>query len=102
MRDQSEHRKKARRDYQKTELGRQAKARSMQKYSERYPLKRAAHIIVGNAIRDGKLIKSHAYEACGSDYKIEAHHDDYKQPLDVRWLCEPCHKSWHRENEPAF
>lgn len=65
-------------------------------------MKRAAHVITGNAIRDGKLIRAEAYESCGSAHKIEAHHDDYTQPLSVRWLCEPCHKEWHRHNEPVY
>jgi hypothetical protein len=26
-----------------------------------------------------------------------AHHEDYDRPLDVMWLCQPCHKQRHKE-----
>jgi ribosomal protein S27AE len=31
---------------------------------------------------------------CGA--KAQAHHDDYKKPLDVRWLCPKHHGEHHR------
>lgn len=53
------------------------------------PEKRAAHIIVGNAIRNGRLIKGECERASEGQCKgkIQAHHDDYTKPLLVRWLC---------------
>jgi len=92
----------ARKRYSQTEEGRTAKQRALKSYQERFPLKRAAHIITGNAIKSGKLVRPNAYESCGSTEKIEAHHDDYTKPLSVRWLCERCHKEWHRHNEPLY
>jgi hypothetical protein len=26
-----------------------------------------------------------------------AHHEDYDKPLEVVWLCQPCHKQRHKE-----
>lgn len=64
-----------------------------QRYVERNPKKRAAHIAVGNALRDGHLAKQPC-EQCGS-LDVHAHHDDYNEPLKVRFLCPKHHQAWH-------
>lgn len=91
------HRVEARRDYQKTPEGRAAANRAKRAYLDRNPIKRAAHIACGNAIRDGRLIRQPC-EVCGDG--AQAHHDDYSKPLDVRWLCTTHHAEWHRHNKP--
>lgn len=96
------HRVQARKEYVKTDAGKQARKRGSANYRERYPMKYAAHIVARNAIRDGKLIPAASCEVCNSNEKIEGHHDDYTKPLDLRWLCEKCHKAWHRINEPIY
>jgi len=35
-------------------------------------------------------------ERCGA-INAEMHHDDYSKPLDVRFLCRPCHLAEHRK-----
>jgi len=62
------------------------------------PEKRAAHVILGNAVRDGRIIKPKSCSNCGNFYpsrKIHAHHHDYSKPLDVTWLCLYCHADHH-------
>ena len=62
--------------------------------------KRKAHYAVGNAIRDGKLVKPTACEECGSSVpsrRLHAHHADYSKPLDVEFLCSRCHGIRHRK-----
>jgi hypothetical protein len=39
-------------------------------------------------------------EVCGA-LSVEAHHDDYSKPLEVRWLCRAHHAAHHREHGEA-
>ena len=45
-------------------------------------------------IKQGVLIRQPC-EVCGNE-KVDAHHDDYMQPLNVRWLCRKHHNEHHR------
>jgi ribosomal protein S27AE len=65
----------------------------------RDPIKAAAHIATSNAIRDGRLIRKPC-ESCG-DANVDAHHDDYTRPLDVRWLCRRHHLAVHGKETHA-
>ena len=47
-----------------------------------------------HAIRSGKLARQPC-EQCGTE-PAQAHHDDYSQPLNVRWLCRHHHREHHR------
>ncbi|WP_218650451.1 hypothetical protein [Brevundimonas sp. P7753] len=35
-------------------------------------------------------------EVCSAT-RVDAHHDDYSRPLDVRWLCRAHHMEVHNE-----
>jgi len=60
------------------------------------PVKRSARVAVGNALRDGKLIKPPHCEVCAApDEAIHGHHDDYTKSLDVIWCCSACHALIH-------
>lgn len=63
-------------------------------YKVEQPLRRKAHIAVGNALRDGRL-KKQPCAFCSQTEGLEAHHHDYNRPLDVTWLCKPCHRKFH-------
>lgn len=69
-------------------------------YREKYPGKFRAHQMVNYAIKVGRLFAEPCSE-CGRDSDTHAHHDDYAKPLNIRWLCPPCHKAWHLINGEA-
>ena len=54
-----------------------------------------AHSSVARAIRNGSLSRQPCIR-CG-EVKSLAHHEDYDKPLEVMWLCQPCHKQRHKE-----
>jgi ribosomal protein S27AE len=54
-----------------------------------------AHNMVAKAIRSGNLLRQPCCR-CG-EAKTVAHHEDYDKPLEVMWLCQPCHKKRHKE-----
>lgn len=58
------------------------------------PAKRRAREKVKAALRRGRLVRQPC-ESCGAK-PAQAHHADYSKPLEVRWLCPPCHGIEHR------
>lgn len=70
-----------------------------EKRKERFPLKISARNKVQSAVLLGKITKPEACEICGEtpDYPLHGHHEDYSKPLEVIWLCSPCHRDLHRE-----
>lgn len=54
---------------------------------------RNAHGAVASALKRGLLVRGRC-EVCGEE-RVEAHHDDYSRPLDIRWLCRTHHRRLH-------
>ncbi len=53
--------------------------------------------LLNDAGRAG-LIQREPCEVCGSP-EVDAHHEDYDQPLRVRWLCRRHHWQEHRPTD---
>jgi len=84
--------KLAHRVAQRTEVNRAWRAEDVRRQK--------CHSAVRAAIISGKLVKTPC-EKCG-EIKSLAHHEDYDKPLDVMWLCQPCHKQRHKELKEDF
>lgn len=54
---------------------------------------------VKRAIYNGILIPQPC-EVCG-DQRVDAHHDDYSEPLNVRWLCRIHHIEHHKSQKKS-
>lgn len=63
-------------------------------------LKYSAHLAVKRALDSGDLEKQPC-EVCGAT-TVDAHHDRYDQPLNVRWLCRTHHVKLHYYGEDMF
>jgi len=97
--DVSEHYQENRSYYAEYERKRSQQPERKQKALEyqrrrraKYPGRYKAYTAVSNAIRDGRLERQPC-EVCSM--KAQAHHDDYRRPLVVRWLCRKHHLEHH-------
>lgn len=73
------------------------------KHSELSPLQRLkanCRSYLNVYLRRGKITKKPC-EVCG-DLNVEAHHDDYNKPLEVKWLCRKHHMDLHITNNNNF
>lgn len=63
-------------------------------------LKYQAHLAVQRALASGRLQRQ-SCEVCGAE-TVDAHHDRYDRPLEVRWLCRRHHAKLHHYGEDMF
>lgn len=69
-----------------------------QQEKDDWPIKNFARQTVRAALRAG-VIEKLPCSVCGTQEKVEAHHEDYLKPIDVIWLCSFHHKEHHRLNK---
>lgn len=63
-------------------------------YRRNNSVKTIARQRAGRAIKSGEITKKPC-EVCGAKERIEMHHEDYHNPLDVVFLCSIHHKRAH-------
>lgn len=81
----------------KTEEGKKKRTILSRRWKRANRIKENAHKAVARAIKANKLDKPTTCFKCSNNDKIEGHHPDYTKPLDVVWLCKPCHIDHHRK-----
>jgi hypothetical protein len=83
-------------EYEKQRFKDPARKKKLLAYQRKMRAKRPGRArcanAVSNAIRDGRLVKQ-TCQVCGEP--AQAHHDDYRRPLVVRWLCRKHHLEHH-------
>lgn len=86
---------KAREEYRHTEAGKKAVYNATKNYRVKNPERRLLYAHCEKFLKNPGVCSE-----CKSNILVEAHHDDYNKPFEVRWLCRKCHRKWHKNNEP--
>ncbi len=55
-----------------------------------HPEREKAYRVVEAAIKKGEIVRPESCMKCRGKGKIIAHHDNYEDPMDFRWLCLSC------------
>ena len=77
------------------ETSRESRRKAQHRQLEKHPERSRIYSRVQRAIKSGDLIRKPC-EVC-TNPDSHAHHDDYRKPLVVVWLCAQHHKDRHRE-----
>ena len=57
--------------------------------------KNIARTTLHKAVKSGRVTKLSFCERCENETRLDGHHEDYTKPLEVTWLCVPCHNVVH-------
>lgn len=61
-----------------------------------------AHNILNRVVSKGIIKRPDKCPICKQIRKVVAHHDDYSNPLDIKWACYACHKNLYHINHTDF
>jgi hypothetical protein len=82
---------------------RKSQVESKKGWNKRNPEKRRCINMVGDRVYRKKIIKPIFCQKCGVIPKrMEGHHDDYKKPFDIKWLCLECHRKIHKSKRRSL
>ena len=85
--------------YRAYDAARSAKKRE---WDAKNPEKITAQKIARNALRRGEIVRKTECEKCNGGDTVQMHHDDYSQPLKVKFLCVHCHTAEHWMRDGTF
>lgn len=86
------------RKYLQSEKGKTKHLETTRKYEKENREKISAQRKVRSAIKSGKIFRSPSCQICNKVAKTHGHHEDYKKPLEVIWMCSVCHLYHHQKN----
>lgn len=66
-------------------------------WKKRNAHKLRAQRVVQSELRAGRIERPMVCQRCRQVASVEAHHEDYAEPLAIDWLCKPCH--WTADEE---
>ena len=79
------------RKYRNTKEGRKKINEAVYRSIKKLWYKQKARLALNWAVKIGKVKKPVKCPVCNKKRKVEGHHKDYSKPLDVAWVCRPCH-----------
>jgi hypothetical protein len=83
--------------YMQTEKGKARHHETTRQYEQNNKEKISAQRKVRAAVNSGRLVRSLRCEICNKETKTHGHHEDYKKPLEVIWMCSKCHLYHHQQ-----
>ena len=90
-----EAKKVSQKKYSLSDKGRATRDKASKVYAETHPDRYRAKCAVNSAVQNGTIDKPDFCSVCFGKGVIHGHHHDYTKPLDVQWLCQPCHINVH-------
>ena len=82
--------------YASTDKGKLSRKKRTLNMFIKFPEKFKSRNIFRNSIAAKKIFKRNSCEICLNG-PTEGHHEDYRKPLDVIWLCKRCHVKLHQQ-----
>src|SRR5579863_611876 len=65
------------------------------KYEREHRVQIRARKLLSYHVCKGNIRRPKKCSVCGRRCKPHGHHENYANPLEVIWVCEPCHRDIH-------
>ena len=61
--------------------------------------RRRARDSINNAMKGGRFMKASVCIWCYTTEILEAHHPDYRKPMEIWTMCKTCHERLHKDED---